>query len=169
MWQTVRMRVASLSAALLLAGVLGTVGYLIGHNHAPTREDAAAARRRAFRTQYLRARQTAEVHGHTRGARRGLTAGKERGRSSGTDLGKSAGAADSQEQLAAAAAAQVEAQRQAAIAATQERAANCGAPLFVSGYCPTDAEVQQENQAEALCGSGLPQDSAEAARLGIDC
>jgi hypothetical protein len=44
-----------------------------------------------------------------------------------------------------------------------ERARNCGAPLFVDGYCPTDEEIAAENQIESVCGS---RDDAE---LGIDC
>jgi type II secretory pathway pseudopilin PulG len=53
------------------------------------------------------------------------------------------------EQARAEAVAAAEAQRQAGIQAqATERAENCGAPLFVNGYCPTDEQIATENQAE---------------------
>jgi hypothetical protein len=73
-------------------------------------------------------------------------------------------AIEAQEQAEAAAAAQVAAEAEAA-----ERAANCGAPLFVEGYCPTDEEIARENAAESLCGPGTAAGEAEAAELGIVC
>jgi hypothetical protein len=50
-----------------------------------------------------------------------------------------------------------------------ERAKNCGAPLFVNGYCPTDEEIEREGDAEALCGPGTAKGRREAAERGIQC
>ncbi len=52
----------------------------------------------------------------------------------------------------------------AAAAAAEQRF--CGVPLFPEDYCPTQAEIDAENQAEALCGGGQYD---QAAALGIDC
>lgn len=52
----------------------------------------------------------------------------------------------------------------AAAAAAEERF--CGVPLFVEDYCPTQAEIDAEHQAEALCGGGRYD---EALAAGIIC
>lgn len=52
----------------------------------------------------------------------------------------------------------------AAAAANEQRF--CNQPLFVDGYCPTQGEIDYENQAEGLCGGG---DYAAAAAAGIVC
>lgn len=57
----------------------------------------------------------------------------------------------------------------AAQAEAEERAENCGAPLFVEGYCPTDEEIEQENLAESVCGSPDPESAAEEELYGIEC
>ena len=54
---------------------------------------------------------------------------------------------------------------EAAAAAAAERRF-CGVPLFPEDYCPTQAEIDAENQAEALCGGGQYD---QAAALGIVC
>ena len=84
------------------------------------------------------------------GHRRGLAAGKA-----------AAEAERLREAEAAEASRQSEIQAQAA-----ERADNCGAPLFVTGYCPTDEEIAYESQAESLCGGG---DYEQAQAEGVAC
>jgi hypothetical protein len=83
--------------------------------------------------------------------------------------GKVSGTAEVEAQLAAAAEAEAEADRLAALEEARERAANCGAPLFVDDYCPTDAEVALEAQAESLCGPGTLEGREQAAALAIQC
>lgn len=61
-------------------------------------------------------------------------------------------------------AAVMEAEAAAAAAASEQRF--CNQPLFVDGYCPTQGEIDYENQAEGLCGGG---DYAAAAAAGIVC
>ncbi len=50
-----------------------------------------------------------------------------------------------------------ELERQRAIEAEQaERATNCGAPLFADGACPTDEELEREQNLESYCGGYDP-------------
>jgi len=155
---------AVVAMAFAVGAALG--GYAAGHSTAPTREDAhrasVSAEQRAFVAAYRRADEAA----HRRGLAAGRRKGELRGRRLGQRRGLAAGTAEGEERRAEAAAA-AEAERQAAIAAQiQERAENCGAPLFVDGYCPTDEEVALEGQAESLCGGG---NYEEARAQGIAC
>jgi hypothetical protein len=76
----------------------------------------------------------------------GLADGRAKGRLAGAEIGAKDGGSDAQAQLAAIQQQQVEAEQAAAAAEAAERQANCGAPLFVEGYCPTDEEIAQESQ-----------------------
>jgi len=95
--------------------------------------------------------------------------GKRAGVAAGERRGNAVGGSDAEAELAAAAEAEAEAAEAAALAETQERAANCGAPLFVDDYCPTDEEIARENSAESLCGPGTAAGREQAAELGIQC
>jgi hypothetical protein len=63
------------------------------------------------------------------------------------------GGAKAVEEQQAAIAEAAELERQRAIEAEQaERARNCGAPLFADGACPTDEEIEREQNLESYCG-----------------
>jgi hypothetical protein len=155
--------------ATSLVVVATGAGYFVGVTGAPDKDDAAQARSAAEDTARRGAYARAFGSARRRGEEEGSTAGRRHGQAAGRRSGEGAGAAAAQAELASAAEAEAQAAREAAVAEAQERAANCGSPLFLPGYCPTDAEVAQENQAEALCGPGTAEGRAEAARLGIQC
>jgi hypothetical protein len=127
-------------------------GYAIGTATAPTADDAAAATSKAHEEALVESRSGAHDEALDRGLRAGAEAGRQAGKAAGREEGTGAGSSSADAELAAAEAA--------------ERAANCGAPLFVTGYCPSDEEIAAENQAESLCGSA---NYEEAAAQGIDC
>jgi len=127
-------------------------GYAIGAASAPTTDDAAAATTEAHDDAFSESRSSAHDEALDRGHQAGEEAGRQAGEAAGKQAGQGAGASSADAELAAAEAA--------------ERAANCGAPLFVTGYCPTDEEIAAENQAESLCGGAHYE---EAAAQGIDC
>ena len=157
---------------VVLAAAAGAGGYSIASSGG---EDLDAARDRGA--------QAGQQEGRERGRRRGNAAGRAAGEKAAyrTAFRKSSkrryrielAAAERREAVAAhqaaiaqqAATAQEAAQR----AEATERAENCGAPLFVSGYCPTDEEIEREQSAESLCGPGTEQGRREAAELGIQC
>lgn len=115
-------------------------GYAIGKANAPTDQDAEVARAQAHTSSLGEARARALAAARSRGLAAGRQTGQREGSETGHKAGSQAGSSAASSQLAASQAAQ--------------RAQNCGAPLFVTGYCPTNAEIQQENQAEA--NAGLP-------------
>lgn len=133
------MRIA-IPTAVALAILVGVAGFAIGKANAPTEADASAEQVQAHTSSLQEARASAIEAAQSRGLVAGRRAGRRAGSSEGANAGDSAGSSAASDQLAASEAAQ--------------RASNCGAPLFVNGYCPTDAEIQQENQAEA--NAGLP-------------
>jgi hypothetical protein len=155
--------------AIALVAAASTAGYLLGHSRTPDRSDAASARKLAFSTRAHRAEASTRRVARSKGIQAGLAEGRTSGKTAGERHGAGEGEAQAQAELAAQAEAAAEAERQAALEEVQERSANCGAPLFTNGYCPTDAEVEQENQAEALCGPGTAAGEAQAAKLGIQC
>ena len=164
-----RGKVLSAVGLLLFAAALFGGGYALGEREAPTQIEAARdereARRAAYLAAYRRSSQAARREGFRAGRRAGLVRGSRVGRTRGARAGERAGQAQRAQQAQAA-----EAQRQQAIEArTQERAENCGAELFVEGYCPSDEEVQREEAAESLCGPGTAEGREEAARRGIQC
>jgi hypothetical protein len=158
-----------LAISVLVVAAAAVGGYALGAADAPTMEESeqaelqafTEARRGAFETAFERLRQ----RGHTSG----LEEGQSQGQAAGARRGTGAGEAAAQAELTEIAAAEAEAERQAALAEAQERIENCGAPLFVDGYCPTDEEIELESQAESLCGPGTAEGAAEAAELGITC
>lgn len=157
-----RFRVAAVLAAVVV-GVAAAGGYLLGSSDAPTVGDATRELNRSYaqamRSAYAPAFQSARV--------RGDKAGREKGGKIGSDEGSAAGSTTggerAQAELDLIAAEQA---RLAAEAEAAERQANCGHPLFIDGACPTDAEVQYEEDAETYCGGG---DYETAAALGIRC
>ena len=68
----------------------------------------------------------------------GASAWTRQGRRSGDGRGRAAGAGAAEHQQAAIAEAEAAERQRLEEAEAAERAANCGAPLFVDGYCPTD-------------------------------
>jgi len=146
-------------AMLTALGVACAVGgFIIGSASAPSRADAEHVRAEAYSDSFGEARTASFASSRARGFRSGRVSGQREGTSDGARRGSGVGAQDADEQLLA-----------AVRARAAERAANCNAPLFVTGYCPTDAEVAQENQAESLCGPGTAAGREQAARLGIQC
>jgi hypothetical protein len=99
----------------------------------------------------------------------GRRQGAVRGRRIGAANGHTAGGNEVERRLTAIARAAEEQRQREAEAQAAERAANCGAPLFVSGYCPTDDEIARENSAESLCGPGTAEGKQQAAEQGIQC
>jgi hypothetical protein len=159
-------RITGVLLGVVVAAGAAVGGYVTGRADSPTREEAersgAIAEQRAFSSAYARA----EARGKARGLVVGRNQGEKRGRRVGRRRGFAAGKKRA-EQARAEAAAAVEAERQAAIEAqAAERAENCGAPLFVEGYCPTDEQIAAENQAETLCGGGHYE---EARAQGVAC
>jgi hypothetical protein len=145
--------------ASVLAVLLGVGGYALGAATAATEDEAASVRNDAQAEAFEEARSSAKDEALARGLRAGQEAGDRAGELAGSDAGQGAGSSSANAEVAAAAAA----------AEAAERAQNCGAPLFVTGYCPTDEEIAQENQAEALCGPGTASGHEQAAAQGIDC
>ena len=141
-------------------------GLFLGEAKAPNLEEASTAkaesRESAFRSSFEAAFSRSLKQGRRAGVKRGMKAGRALGRRQGGTQGSSG----AEVRLAAIAAAEAEAAEQAALAEAAEREANCGAPLFQDSYCPTDAEIEYESQAETLCGGGRYD---EAAALGISC
>jgi hypothetical protein len=133
-------------AALVGAGILG---FLVGVSSAHTDREADVARAESFRQSLIRARISASRRAAAKGREAGLEAGRAAAEHAGKARGEDDGRSEAAAQQAAIAAAEAEA---AAEVEAQERAENCGAPLFVEGYCPTDAEIEQENQAESEGG-----------------
>ena len=159
---------AALAIAMTLAllAAVGGAAYAVGDEQAVTAEQAQNARVSAGKSAGARANAHALRSSRRRGVSEGLRQGQRRGQRSGRRAGRERGAAEA-DRRAAAAATQHQQDRQDAInARQQERARNCNAPLFVEGYCPTDAEVQAENETESLCGGGH-YDQARA--KGIAC
>ena len=140
------------AAGVLIAALVGAGGYALGAATAPTEDDAVSAREDARAESYAEAKATANDEAQALGFEAGKEVGSRSGELVGTGAGDAEGSGSASAELAAAEAA--------------ERAENCGAPLFVEGYCPTDEEIAYENQAESLCG-GRHYD--EAAAQGIDC
>ncbi len=152
--------------AMALAAVVGLAvagGFLLGQDAAPTKADAAKDRKQSFGTAMKTSFAAAFTKARTHGVKSGLKKGRKSGEKEGGAAGSEKGAEKAQDELDLIAAEQA---RLAAEAEAAERAANCGAPLFVEGYCPTDAEIQQESDAESYCGGG---DYETAASLGIEC
>ena len=148
-----------LLVASVLALVLGVGGYALGAATAPTEDEAASARNNAQAEAFEEARSSAKDEALARGLRAGQKAGDRAGELGGSDAGQGAGSSSANAEVAAAAAA----------AEAAERAQNCGAPLFPDSSCPTNEEIAQENQAEALCGPGSASGQEQAAAEGIDC
>jgi hypothetical protein len=148
-------RAIAIAAACVAAIGCAIGGYAIGSSSATTEEDAVSAREDARAEAFAKAKASAYAEARARGHVAGQTAGRRSGELAGTNAGNAEGAGSASAELAAAEAA--------------ERAENCGAPLFVTGYCPTDEEIARENQAEALCGPGTEAGREQAAAMGIDC
>jgi colicin import membrane protein len=155
---------------IVIASVAGIAsaagGYALGASTAPTEEDAISAKENARADAFDQSLADSRDAAHPRGLQAGQRAGGQAGEAAGTEAGAADGSDSASAELAAAEAAAAE---QAAAAEAQERAANCGAPLFPDDYCPTDEEIALENQAEALCGPGTAAGREQAAELGIQC
>lgn len=151
---------AGLAGLILVAA---GVGFLAGSSKAPTDDDAVQERNEAFKTGFRTSFAVSFRDANERGTKAGLKRGSRQGNDDGTANGSSIGATKAQDELDLIAAQQA---RLAAEAEAAERAANCGHVLFVDGACPTDAEVQYEEDAETYCGGG---DYETAAALGIEC
>lgn len=147
---------------IVVVGLLaaGTIGYLVGANAAPDDAEARLAQSAAYaralpsaeRSAYLQARRTGVQAGIDAGMRRGERLGARRGKSAGEDAAKA-----EEKRLAEEREAIEIAEREAAEQATAEAEAEtryCNVPLFIDGYCPTQAEIEQENQAEGEAGIG---------------
>jgi hypothetical protein len=132
-------------AVVIIAVACGLGSFELGRENAPTATDAsikqASARQEAFDKAFSSAHQIARHDGE----KAGRAAGTRAGHLAGERMGRSDGSSEAGAELAAAQAA----------AEAAERARNCGAPLFVEGYCPTDEEIAQENRAEAICGGSV--------------
>lgn len=152
------------TAVVLIAA--GAIGFVLGASSAPDQRAAGEARMESFRAAFTASR--AEAFGKARqtGTAKGLTQGRLKAKRAAERQGDDKGAADAEAELERIAQEEAEA---AAQAEAEERAANCGAPLFVEGYCPTDEEIEQENRAESLCGPNDPALEEEAERYGIEC
>jgi hypothetical protein len=155
-----------IGVATVLVVVCGAVGYLLGTTSAPSQADADIERRagtkealkHASRQAFRRAEDEGQAAGERSGRREAKRSGRRRGGADGEEGAEAQLAAIAQEEEEAAARAEAE-----------ERAENCGAPLFVPGYCPTDEEIERESLAESLCGPGDPALVQEAAEQGIQC
>jgi hypothetical protein len=157
--------------ALVVALVLGigAAGLALGSNEAPNAGDAESAEKAAYRLALKDAAVEAHEESVPHGREAGLQVGERRGADVGHADGQRAGHTAVERRLDAIAEQEAQAAAEAAAAEATERAANCGAPLFTEGYCPTDEEIELENNAESLCGPGTPEGRAEAAELGIQC
>lgn len=135
----------AVAALLLVAFAVG--GYVLGSSSTASDAEAANARISAFQNARSKAQANAFRRSSAKGSREGIDAGKRSAQKSGLARGTENGSAAVEAEFASIAAAEAEAE-------AQERAENCGAPLFTEGYCPTDAEIEQENQAESEAGFG---------------
>ncbi len=151
------------ASGVVLLGLAAAGGFLLGQDDAPTKTDAAMDRKQSFGSAMKTSFAVAFPEAKSQGAKAGLKKGRKSGEKDGGAVGSEKGAENAQDELDLIAAEQA---RLAAEAEAAERAANCGASLFVEGYCPTDAEIQQESDAETYCGGG---DYETAAALGIEC
>jgi hypothetical protein len=148
----------SIVAVALLAA--GTIGYLIGANAAPDDAEARLAQSVAYARALPSAERSAFLQARRAGFRAGIDAGVRRGERLGALRGGSAGqdAAEAEEKRLAEEREAIEiAEREAAEQAAAEAEAEtryCNVPLFIDGYCPTQAEIEQENQAEGEAGIG---------------
>jgi membrane protease subunit (stomatin/prohibitin family) len=147
--------IGAVGALLLIAGV-AVAGYAIGSSSSPDAFDARASRQHAYRDAYDAGLSEARDRSLVNGQKQGIARGRAQGRSAGLNAGRAEGDQAAQAQLAAAQEQAIAEQQAAAQAEAAQRDANCGAPLFVEGYCPTDAEIAQENQAEANAGVPNP-------------
>lgn len=162
-------RTLTLLVVLAVVAGISVGGYLVGHSRAPTGADAGGAKANtrvaAHELAYRKAFDTSRGVAYETGVKEG----RDRGRR----LGRKLGTRDGESEVARRTAALAEDAANSRLATIRnranERAKNCGAPLFVDGYCPTDAEIEQENNAESLCGPGTVEGKREAARLGIQC
>ena len=148
---------------LTLALLAGSVGYINGSRTAPNLADAQKAFDKAYKSAFEKNRQSALETSMKAAFKAGANNGENEGQKNGGKFGYAEGRKAAEQEVARIAAEQAAAQ---AAAEEAERRANCGAPLFVNGYCPTDAELQYEMDAETYCGGGL---YAEAAARGIQC
>ena len=151
---------------LLVLALAATTGFAIGSSSAAGRDEAAAMRKQSYRAAFRDSRSDAMAKARRAGVASGLARGAARAMSAGAQRGTRIGSAEAEGELERIATQEAEA---AAQAEAEERAANCGAPLFVEGYCPTDEEIEQENLAESLCGPGDPVLAEEAELHGIRC
>jgi hypothetical protein len=161
-------RIALLAAVPLIAASIAG-GYLLGSSKAASADDAAEARELAHANALADAQAEAHAAAHDRGFEAGSEEGRAAGARAGDRRGKASGQAEANAVLAEAAESEAAAAEEAALEEVRERAANCGAPLFVDDYCPTDEEMAREHQAESLCGPGTAEGRREAAALGIQC
>jgi len=144
----------------------GAIGFALGSSAAPDQQEADDARVESFRAAFASSKEAAFRQARRRGVAKGLKRGRVRAERVGLRRGDDAGAKEAGVVLAEIAQEEAEA---AAQAEAEERAENCGAPLFVEGYCPTDEEIEQENLAESVCGSPDPESAAEEELYGIEC
>ena len=156
-----RLVAVGLAAAVLAAG--GAVGFTVGKSKAPTTTDASRDKGEAYGLAFKNAFETSFSKSLKAGSKLGTKRGQKSGDVDGKKFGSARGGSAAQNELDLIAAEQA---RLAAEAEAAERAANCGHVLFVDGACPSDAEVQYEEDAESYCGGG---DYETAAALGIEC
>ncbi|MDQ2630219.1 MAG: hypothetical protein M3Y75_04470 [Actinomycetota bacterium] len=142
------------------------IGFGLGASGAPDQQAADKARLEGFRAAFTASRTAAFGQAQRTGMAKGFSRGKLRAERAGKRRGEGTGAADAEAELERITQEEAEA---AAQAEAEERTENCGAPLFVEGYCPTDEEIEQENRAESLCGPGDPALEEEAELYGIEC
>ncbi len=161
-----------LGAVLVLAAASVSGGYWLGADVAPSEVDASRVSAQAAKISEEQAFRSARATAYDRG----LEKGRESGRRKGIEAGTRDGQAEAERILAEAAAARqaeeaARAEREAAANRARQRArpTGCSVPLFVDGYCPTPEELEQENDAESLCGPGTEAGIAEARRRGIIC
>jgi hypothetical protein len=161
-----RYRAAIAVTAAAALGLVCGVGFLFGSSAAPTETEANIERRKSFTEARRQAAAAAFKKARDKGLATGRRAGRREAVTAAAKKGETAGTQDAKAKLAAIAQEEAE---DAARAEAEERAENCGAPLFTPGYCPTDEEIEQENLAESLCGPGDPALEEEAAEQGIQC
>lgn len=153
-------RVFAIAAVAALLVAVGTIGYLVGVNGAPDDAEAQLAQEADFRSAASRAERVAFVKARRAAVEVGVANGERRGSRLGTKRGAAAGEAAAKakaKRLAEEREALENAEREAAEQAEAETAAEtryCNVPLFIDGYCPTQAEIEQENQAEGEAGLG---------------
>lgn len=157
------LRVAAIGLTVAAAAAIGVA---LGSSAAPDRQEADEARAESFRAAFADSKAVAFEQARRRGSANGIERGRTRAKRLGLRRGSKAGGAEAKVVLAAIAQEEAEA---AAQAEAEERAENCGAPLFVEGYCPTDEEIERENLAESVCGSPDPESAAEEELYGIEC